>query len=252
MENQEALYDDYLHGNLSGATLQDFEAKLANDADFRESFELHKETVRLIEIAAFKKQLQQISETATVASSTEKKETRTIQISRTWFAAAAAMIAVVIVFSYQYMNRPSGPNNLYAKYYSPDAGMPSMMGTSENYSFDDAMVDYKSAEYKEAARKLEALHYNTPANDTVSYYLALSYMGKEDYKAAMPLLKSLSEKENRFRYKAQWYYSLDLLRLEQYEEARNLLSQISQEKENPFSEDAANLLNQWKKSSTFP
>lgn len=251
MEN-EALYDDYLSGNLTGSALADFEQRLESDTEFRQSFDLHKETVRLIEIAALRNQLNRIADNTSNNSVNVQKKTRTIQISRTWFAAAAAMIGVVIIFAYQYVNRPSGTDALYAKYYLPDAGLPSMMGSSSNYTLDDAMVDYKSEEFDEAINKFKALHKGAPSNDTVTYYLGMAYMGKEDYDAALPLIEALSARENQFQMKAQWYRSLILLRQEKYNEAKKALTLIAKDPKNPFNEEAADLLAEWRKSSTFP
>src|SRR5690606_13831875 len=85
--------------------------------------------------------------------------------------AAAASVAGILLWSsyFFFANTPS--EKLFAQYYQPDPGLPTLMGISDNYVFENAMVSYKTGDYKKAIVDWQQLLQENMDNDTLQYFI---------------------------------------------------------------------------------
>jgi len=98
------------------------------------------------------------------------------------------------------------------------------MGASDNYLFDRAMVDYKVGDYDAALQIWENLQESKPANDTLNYFIASAYMGKENDEIAISYFQKVIINESSFfRNDALWYTGLALIREKKMKEAISVL-----------------------------
>lgn len=82
-------------------------------------------------------------------------------------------------------------------------------------------------------------------NAEVRFYLGVSYLAKDQLKAAKELFNQLIKKDNNhsFRAEAEWYLALTLLKSRELDEAKKMLKSIAKaKKEHPYQEKAKIIL----------
>lgn len=254
MENPtDELFDAYIDNTLPPGERAGFEAALGTDDALRQALELHRSTRDVIEVAALKAALGRIHkeaatefEASAIAAGTPKKShVKPLYNFRSWHAIAAVLVLGLGITTWRMMSGGSD-NALYSKYYTQDAGLPGMMGSSANYTLDDAMVDYKSGQYRDAIDKLSALRQKGIAGDTATYYLGMAYLGDKQFEAAGKTLQPLTQRANVFRPKAAWYEALTGLRLGNKAAAKEALEAIAADSTNLKAPAARALLSEWK------
>jgi tetratricopeptide (TPR) repeat protein len=126
-------------------------------------------------------------------------------------AASVALLAAVSVWLFTIKGNKY--ENLYAAYFKPDPGLMSAMGTSDNYFFNKAMLDYKTGDYKKAINEWSKLKAGMPQNDTLNYFLGAAQLADGNSTTAITLLQSIASDASKPFYKdACWYTGLALLK----------------------------------------
>ena len=200
-----SMIELYVLGKMDSQEAQAFETKLKNDADLRKEVEIQRELQLGIEMGGLRASLDEIH---------EKVIKKDVQSKTNWFGIAAG-IAAIIAVSLWALNIQSTQDELFAEYATVDPGLPVTMGASDNYSFNDAMVDYKAGKYDKAVEKWSVLNAENPQNTTIAYYLGAAYFNLEKYTEALPYFeKTLEDPTSRFQEKAQWYSILSWLKTE--------------------------------------
>ena len=210
------LIDQYLAANLPADALQAFEQRMLADADWKGKVQ----QVQLIAMGIGEASLRQKMEGFHAGMDTGKSTTpvRKINFAK-WVAAAAVLAAVFIVGKFVFFNQGSN-QKIYASFYKQDPGLPTAMGLSDNYSFDHAMVSYKTGEYKSAMEEWQKLATQYPASDTLHYFIASAAMGDKQWqKAVTDFDKVISTTHSAFAEEACWYKGLALLQLNNKTEA---------------------------------
>lgn len=223
--SQEAfeLIERYLNNELEGQALTDFEEKLQNDQSFREQVEDVRTISAGIERAVLKENMESFH-------SEMPPETPVININRRKLflkiaVAACFIFGFVLMFNY-YQNDPN--EKLYQAYYTPDPGLPTVMGSSNEYDFNEAMVDYKRENYASAIQKWSALYEDSPGNDTLNYFLGMAFMASDEVDKAVPFLESVStETESEFYEDALYYTGLYHLKKNNIELAKQYFNKIN-------------------------
>src|SRR5690606_23244373 len=102
------------------------------------------------------------------------------------------------------------PNQkLYAEFFVPDPGLPTTMSSTNNYTFFDAMVNYKQGDYKTAIKKWETLEAANTENDTLIYFLGVAHLAKGNTEDAISYLeKSKDFKDSVFKNDAYYYLGM--------------------------------------------
>ena len=154
---------------------------------------------------------------------------------RGWLV-AAAIIGVFIVGAWWLLQ--STPNKkLFTEYFYPDPGLSTSMGSADNYSFERAMVDYKTGDYNKSLEAWKQLQTGNVASDTLDYFIGSAYLAlKNGDSAIIHFRKVIANEQSVFRDDANWYLGLSLLLENKMAEAVPYIEQSSRnEKESLLS-----------------
>lgn len=136
-----------------------------------------------------------------------------------WLVAASVLV-IVGLCSLLFLNHETKEEKIFAAYFQPDPGLISAMGTSDNYLFDHAMVDYKVGNYDSALKTWESLLASKPENDTLNYFIGSAYLIEAKEEIAIAHFNKVIANENSFfRNDALWYTGLALLKSNKKTEA---------------------------------
>jgi tetratricopeptide (TPR) repeat protein len=151
-----------------------------------------------------------------------------------WQWAVVASVVAVIGFASILLLKKSSEEKLFAQYYKPDVGLPTMMGISERYEFENAMVSYKTGDYQKAIDSWQLLLKDNPGNDTLNYFIGSALIADRQVKQALPYFdKTLTVSNSAFEQEARWFKALALLHMGKKQEAITLLEKTEHpEKEN--------------------
>jgi tetratricopeptide (TPR) repeat protein len=211
------IIERYITNDMTFDEEASFEEKLQNDPDLKNQVEDIKTMLLGIETQALKEKLKEFHDEIPKTKILEKKTIKVSHLDLRKLLAAAAII--IALGSFWYFNKPSN-ERLYSKYFTPDPGLPTTMGSTDNYKFYDAMVNYKQADYKKAISKWEVLQLKSPENDTLNYFLGVANLAKGQTDLAITYLQNTTQKpESVFIEDAQYYLGLAYLKINKKEEA---------------------------------
>lgn len=214
--------ENYLQGKMTDIEKKEFESELENNPEMKKEVAIQKELQLSIEAGGLKESLNEIHNA--VIGETKQSKTN-------WFAIAAG-IAILIAASVWILNFQSNTDALFAEYSTVDPGLPVPMSASVDYTFHDAMVDYKAEKYDKAIEKWTALSAETPDNLTITYYIGASFFNQEKYAEAIPYFeKVMMDSDSKFQAKAQWYTVLSWLKTENTE----AINQVVPVADSPFA-----------------
>jgi len=147
-------------------------------------------------------------------SATNHQPARVVSFGRKLLV-AASILAVAFVSVWFFTGRKTGEEAVYAKLYSPDPGLATVMGNATAYEFDKAMVEYKNGDYDKALEAWTSLLQNNPANDTLIYFVGAAYQARDDTKSIEFLEKVAADSSSVFYKDANWYLGLFYLKTAQ-------------------------------------
>ena len=131
---------------------------------------------------------------------------------RGWMIAASVIVLAGLGALWM-LNKPTSQEKLFATYYKPDPGLITAMGTTENYLFERAMIDYKTKKYDSALKSWQELLQANPDNDTLNYFVGSALLAKENAGEAIPFFKKVTGQSNSYFFKeANWYLGLALIK----------------------------------------
>lgn len=210
--------EQYLSKELNEEQLLSFTKKLDSDQELRDK--VH--TVRLIKIGIQEDQLardlQRFNEEMKSGAQNTGNKKNIFNLKPFLLAASVLIIAALGIFLF-FLN-PGKEDRLYSKYYKPDSGLISSMGSSDDYIFDRAMIDYKTGEYKAAIQSWDSLLKERPENDTLEFFIASAYLAMEKYEEAITHFnKVITNTNSNFLEDANWYLGLAYLKTKNIEKA---------------------------------
>ena len=100
----------------------------------------------------------------------------------------------------------SAEEKLFAQYFKPDPGLLTPMSTTSDYEFYRGMVDYKQGKYELAIERWNPLLMQKPENDTLNFYLGVSYLAQEKNEEAIEYLSKAVNNPNSIFINESWYY----------------------------------------------
>ncbi|WP_178987700.1 tetratricopeptide repeat protein [Winogradskyella schleiferi] len=220
--------EKYLNGNLDPLDLKQFEQRLQTEAEFKSKVEDIKTVLTGIETQALKEQLDIFHEDIdNVSNPPEKEDTKVHTLNWKRLLVAAALI--ITAGSFWFLGGNSN-ERLYANYFTPDPGLPTTMGSSDNYDFYEAMVNYKQGDYKTAIAKWETLQKAKPNNDTLNYFIGVAYLANKNEEIAIPLLEGVAQNsEFALINDAHYYLGLAYLKADNVEKAKASLQKSNVE-----------------------
>lgn len=210
--------EQYLLDKMDTEQRLAFEQKMQTDSLWDYKVKEVKLLLAGIETASLKERLNSYHENIT-KNQAEKGGGKTISIQQKLLVAASvALVATVSIWLFT--TSKSKYEKIYAAWYKPDPGLMSAMGTSDNYVFNKAMLQYKTGNYKQAIIEWDKLKTELPQNDTLNYFLGAAQQADGNNAAAINLLKSMTTDTAKPFYKdACWYTGLALLKQGNVKEA---------------------------------
>ncbi len=140
------------------------------------------------------------------------------------------MLVIVGLSSLLFLNQKTTEEKLFAAYFQPEPGLISAMGTSDNYLFDRAMVDYKVGDYDAALKTWGSLLASNPESDTLNYFIGSAWLMKEKEETAIAHFKKvIANESSSFRNDALWYTGLALLKSNRKSEALIFIEEAEHE-----------------------
>ena len=242
MEMTEALMDQmdaYLEGTMSASERQSFEKELENNAELAEMLEAHRSAVLSIESVGVKADLQQI-----MAQNRAVKPAKVRSFNRTVLSIAASLLVLVGAFFILKSGAGSSAQKLYQAYYQTDPGLPTLMGSTDNALFDDAMVDFKSGDYDSALEKFNDLASRDATNDTLLFYQGVSSLEIGDTEMALTFLSQIDLTESTWAEKTEWTQAMIYLANDNVSGAQPLLEKIANTTSHRYRDRAVEVLDQ--------
>ncbi len=233
--------ENYLNNEITADEKLAFEKAIQEDPSFAKKVDEVKQLLLGIEAAALKNDLDSFHEeihpvrklhTAPLHVNKSSKNSKNMVLV---YSIAAAIVVVLGIF--WFMKDSNTPDKLFAKHFTPDPGLPTVMSTTSEYDFYEGMVDYKRKKYDVAIEKWKKLLPEKQNNDTLDYFLGVAYLAEGDAETSLEYLEP-AQKFSKGIFKEDVYYYVALAKLKtgELDEAKKLL------KENP-SEKNKKLLN---------
>lgn len=210
----------YINKTMTSNEVTAFEKKLQNDPTFKTQFEDIKTLLLGIETQVLKEKLDSFHEDL----SSKKPKTGTVKPSFPLKKFAVAAVVIITIGGFWFFNS-SPTEKLYAKYFSPDPGLPTTMSETANYEFYNAMVKYKQGDYNTAISKWEELLKSKPQNDTLNYFIGVAYLANKNEETAIKHLNLVTQNPNdNFKNDAYYYLGLAYLKNNNVELAKKNLN----------------------------
>lgn len=230
-QKEQELIEHYLERTLSTEDQLLFDEKNANDPAWNQKIE----ETRLLILGINEQLLEdRLVDFHAVIKPSQKAEARVVHTK--WskrIVIAASFILAIALLSWLLLFRKTKEEQLFAKYYKPDPGLPTLMAVSDNYEFDNAMVNYKMGEYQKAITAWEKLLITNPGNDTLNYFIGSALMAEKKPKEAATFFKPVVETNNSaFLEEANWYLGLAYLKMGDKEVAINYLKKSKNQQQN--------------------
>jgi tetratricopeptide (TPR) repeat protein len=201
--------DQYLSGQLPPLEKEAFEQRLQTDTNWAAKFNEIKLLTVGIREASLREELDRIH------NNLNPQDKPAIVHHMNWLkklAAAAVLLIVISTLGWFFLFKKSSGEKLFTSYYKPDPGLATVMGVSDNYEFERAMVDYKTGDFSAALERWQKQLQQNAGNDTLHYFIASAQMANKAQDAAMVMFdKVIANKKSVFNAEAYWYKGLLLL-----------------------------------------
>lgn len=224
--------EDYLSESHPPMVMKEIERKIAEDASFADAVQEVKSTIYTVQEIVLSEKMNEWHQTVSTHD-----HVIPMRQNFTSKALIAASLLLLIALGTWWMIRPSHEEKLFAKYYHPDPGLPTLMSLSEQYEFDKAMVDYKSKDYDKALQSFQNLLIENPNNDTLNFFIAQIFLAQNQAEKAIPYFeKVISDSNSIFTKDAYWYLGLEMLRQQRKDIALKYIHQSEHERKQELLE----------------
>ncbi len=200
--------DRYLTGLMNKEERSEFEKVLTEDSLLTQRVEEARILFQAVEEQSLRNKLDDFHEEIASKPGVIKSIEPAIRSAFGYkkYAIAASLALLIGVAAWLIPGQKSENEKLFAHHFIPDPGLITPMSTTSNYEFFRGMVDYKQGKYELAIDRWNPLIDQKPENDTLNYYLGVSYLAKgESEKAIDFLLKAIHHSNSVFINEA-WYY----------------------------------------------
>lgn len=226
-EEQYIGFENYLNNDMPSDEINSFEERLKSDTEFRNSFELYKETTQFLstkfsaDTIDFKENLKSVSKDYFAENT--KSKSKVIAFRPFYFAIAAS---VAIAFGAWFMMQQ---NPIYSDYSQHEKAMFTERGeVIKNLKLAEKSFNEKN--YKEAVVNFELVlkEYNRPE---INYFYAISLIEINEFIKAQTVLNQLKTGKSVYREKAIWQLALSNLKQKKYDDCKVYLKQLSSDSE---------------------
>lgn len=227
---QEELYigfEKYLLNEMTAEEQSEFENKLQTDENFREQFQIYKETTQFLELK-FSKEAVDFKQNLKAIGSNHfgkpvTKKSKVISLQSKWFAVAAMLVVFMGVWYFNQSGNPtfSDYNNYNEAHF--------IERSDNNQNLVDAQTFFNAKDYKKASQSFAKIEDLT--NPELQLYYAISLIETNDYTKASVLLTNISQGNSVYKEEAIWYMALSSLKQKDYKTCKKQLELISQDSE---------------------
>ena len=228
-QNEFERIEAYLLGEMTAEEQIIFEQELEQNPTLKTETEELKTLIESVETSSIKELLNDFHKEIENQKVAENPYKKILHFS-SWKWVAAACI-LLLVGAFWFFKDFTAQNNLYKKYYEQDPGLPTVMGETDNYKFYEGMVDYKQGNFDNALENWTELLEKKPTNDTLNYFAAMAYLGKNELeKAENYLIETQKISTSNFKNDAAFYLALIYLNQNKTEKAKEILQNSSHPK----------------------
>jgi tetratricopeptide (TPR) repeat protein len=159
----------------------------------------------------------------------------------------AALVVLAIGSTLFLLQGRTSSTSINPDFLPVEEGLPVLMSTSGEKSFDDAMSLFKAGEFRESADRFIPLLESRPVNDTLLFYTGNALLRSGRAADALPLFNRLTISHSpAYALKAGVYVALCSWETGAKQEALNQLREISFLENHPYKNEAMALFNQLK------
>lgn len=215
----------FLQGDMSAEERQAFVHRMNQDTALKQTTEEMEMLFLGIQEASLQKRLDRYHEDLSAGSNNHTGSPKKSFSPKAWLAAAAVVIATAFSI-WWFLLKTGREDDLYARYFHPDPGLPTLMSTTETYAFDRAMIDYKTGGYAAAIKAWDSLLQLNPQSDTLNYFLGSAWLAMKEPKKAIALFeKIIANPRSVFIKDAYWYLGLVWLKEGDITKAKSFILQ---------------------------
>lgn len=195
----------YLNHTMGDTERITFMAKLESDTTLQQQVKDVALILNGIETTVLEEKMDQFHKE--IAPSTPEKKVISMGQKRRKFIAYGIAASVILALGlFWVFNQKNTSQKLFAEHFSPDPGLPTTMSSTTNFAFYDAMVDYKREEYEKAIEKWQTQLPLKPKNDTLNYFIGVSYLAQGNEYEAIRHLNLASQVPGSAFYEDIFYY----------------------------------------------
>jgi hypothetical protein len=233
-------FESYIKNEMSPEDKIDFEGQLQDDKEFREAFNLYKETTLFLsnkfspQANAFKENLKTISKDHFSQSKSNKFKVISF---KPWVYAIAACLVLFFGLQLFQTNAPE-----FEDYNQPEnASFIERGDSSQNLKL--AQEAFNAKNYAKAIPLFEIILKETPKPE-LEYFYAISLLEENSIQKAETILNKLKSGNTVYKENAIWYLALSKLKQKNYQECKTLLKQITADTD--YYEKAQKLISELK------
>ncbi|NJM80260.1 MAG: tetratricopeptide repeat protein [Flavobacterium sp.] len=224
-EDMYIAFENYLQNEMTVEEQNNFESQLQNDADFKEKFELYKQTAQFLETKfsketeVFKSNLKSISKEY-VSKEVNLGKPKVIPLFSKWYAVAATVVIFISVWFFMQNSTPEyGNYNQHEKAHFTER-------SEVNENLKLAQEAFNAKEYEKALGFFESISKENLSEEGNLFY-AISLLETNQYEKSEAILENLKDGNSVYKEKAIWYLGLSKLKQKKYEECKTILETLS-------------------------
>ena len=231
MKTEDYLWmDKYLSNELQGEELEAFKKRLKEDTSFNEAFKLYQETHKTLEnrignqqeIVQLKNTLAQLGEKHISNKEIKKVKVLSLQRYAKYMVAASVILVASILWFKQ--SKPS-----YKDYNHFENIELTVRSGSSNEHLKKAEDAFNTKNYAEAEKELETLLNEDKTKVSLQLYLAVCLLEQNKLNKAEKILKNIQKGKSIYKSKATWYLALSKLKREDYKACEKYLKMIPED-----------------------
>ena len=233
--------DDYLLNRLNEEDKKAFLIQLENDMAMQDELKLREVMIKQVKTIGDLRMKDKILD---IQKKVEGKKAKTIRMGMIRNVISAAAVISLLIIGFQWLNSPPSSQSLFAQNYE---AYDELRFGSRSDGADKKVIDagalYQQGKYAEALPLFENLVADGKGDDRITLAIAICQLENKDFEKAIVTLKQAST-QSGFLYldQAQWYLALAHLQLNEMEESKTLLQNITKNPNTFFFKEAQKLL----------
>jgi len=144
------------------------------------------------------------------------------------YYAAAALLIVLLISTFQRLSRQPANEKLFSEYFAPYPNtVPLVRGGETSTALEPALAQYELGHYNVATALLNTIMASQPDNLIARFYLGICLLEMKDTDKAIQQFDIILKNENfELTPQAKWYVALSHIKNKNIEIAKQILNQI--------------------------